>query len=179
MPFSARDVIEVLDALDDAGVDAWLDGGWGVDALLGEQTRPHNDVDLVVRVSDVPAMREALATPGFDLHHGDPASNFVLRDDTGREIDVHPVRFDDDGNGVYRMENGEDWIYPAVGFAGTGTVEGREVLCLTPDIQMLCHAGGYEPADTDFHDMLLLNERFGTRLVPPYDQPRQADPSTT
>lgn len=26
----------------------WLDGGWGVDALLGRQTRPHDDMDIVI-----------------------------------------------------------------------------------------------------------------------------------
>jgi len=30
------------------GIEIWLDGGWGVDALLGEQTRPHKDLDIVV-----------------------------------------------------------------------------------------------------------------------------------
>jgi len=30
------------------GIEIWLDGGWGVDALLGEQTRPHEDLDIVV-----------------------------------------------------------------------------------------------------------------------------------
>lgn len=42
-------VIEVLDCLDAAEVTAWLDGGWGVDALVGSQTRPHSDLDLASR----------------------------------------------------------------------------------------------------------------------------------
>jgi hypothetical protein len=29
-------VVELLSALEGAGVEAWLDGGWGVDALLGD-----------------------------------------------------------------------------------------------------------------------------------------------
>src|SRR5215210_5454724 len=75
------DVIEILDALASRGIEAWLDGGWGVDALLGDQTRPHQDVDLVVRVDDVAEMRSALAPAGFELVEGVPDSNFVLRDD--------------------------------------------------------------------------------------------------
>jgi hypothetical protein len=39
-------VLQVLDRLDANGVTGWLDGGWGVDAVLGEQTRPHEDLDL-------------------------------------------------------------------------------------------------------------------------------------
>lgn len=171
----AGDVIEVVDALDAAGVASWLDGGWGVDALLGEQTRAHQDVDLVVRVDDVATMRSALAAHGFELVDGVPESNFVLRDDRGREVDVHPVRFDDEGNGIYRMEDGGDWTYAAAGFAGRGFVGGRAVTCLTAEMQMVGHAGGYAPHETDFHDMRLLHERFGTALLGPY---AEADPPT-
>ena len=162
------DVHEVLDALDSGGIASWLDGGWGVDALLGEQTRAHQDVDLVVELKDVPAMRSLLAAHGFELIEGVPDSNFVLRDGRGREIDVHPVRFDDAGNGIYRMEDGNDWIYAAGGFGGRGTIGGRPVSCLTAEMQMIGHAGGYTPHDTDFHDMRLLHERFGTQLLGPY-----------
>ena len=162
------EVREGLDALESAGVESWLDGGWGVDALLGEQTRPHQDIDLVVRVGDVATMRSVLAGQGFELVEGVTDSNFVLRDSRDREVDVHPVRFDDGGNGIYRMEDGNDWIYAAEGFTGRGTIGGREVKCLSPDMQMLGHAGGYEPAETDFHDMRLLHEHFGTKLQGPY-----------
>jgi lincosamide nucleotidyltransferase A/C/D/E len=167
---TAHDVTMVLEGLDGARIDAWLDGGWAVDALLGEQTRAHDDLDLIVRVTDVPGMREALGGDGFELDRGETHSNFVLRDGAGREIDAHPVTFDAVGNGVYRMENGGDWVFPADGFSGRGWVVGREARCLTADVQMLCHATGYTPGETDVHDMRLLNARFGTALLPPYDE---------
>jgi lincosamide nucleotidyltransferase A/C/D/E len=165
------DVEMVLERLDQADVEAWVDGGWGVDALLGEQTREHLDLDLIVRVAEVPAMREILATDGFELASGVPDSNFVLRDAAGREIDVHPVRFDAAGNGHYRMADGGDWVFPASGFEGRGRVGRRIVRCLTPNVQMLCHATGYVPDANDLHDMRLLNARFGTALLPPFDMP--------
>ena len=31
-----------LDLFDELGVKIWIDGGWGVDALLGESTRAHH-----------------------------------------------------------------------------------------------------------------------------------------
>jgi len=169
---TADDVAHILDRLDAAGVAAWLDGGWAVDAVLGEVTRDHDDLDLIVQLDDVEAMRRVLATDGFELDHGEVHSNFVLRDPREREIDVHPVRFDERGDGIYRMENGEDWIYPAAGFAGMGRVADRAVRCLTADVQMLCHATGYEPDTVDAQDMLLLHERLGTPLLPPYDRLR-------
>jgi lincosamide nucleotidyltransferase A/C/D/E len=171
----ASDVIEVLDALDAAGVDAWLDGGWAVDAALGEQTRDHQDVDLVVPLDDVAAMRAALARLGFEIIDGAPHTNFVLRDSRNREVDVHPVRWDDAANGVYRMENGEDWIFPAEGFTGRGRIGQRDVRCLSPDVQMVNHATGYEPHETDFHDMRLLHDRLGTKLLGPYVERDEGD----
>jgi len=35
------DVIDFYIKLENLGIEIWFDGGWGVDALLSEQTRPH------------------------------------------------------------------------------------------------------------------------------------------
>ena len=56
----ALDVIDVLDRLDAVGVEWCVDGGWGVDALVGRQTRPHKDLDLRVSASDLTAIEGAL-----------------------------------------------------------------------------------------------------------------------
>jgi lincosamide nucleotidyltransferase A/C/D/E len=167
---TAKDVVFILDRLDAAGVAAWLDGGWAVDAVLGEVTREHADLDLIVELDDVVTMRAALAAEGFELTRGEPHSNFVLGDGAGREIDVHPVRFDAGGDGIYRMENGEDWRFPAAGFTGKGRIGARDARALTADVQMLCHATGYEPDEIDVQDMRLLHERLGTTLLPPFDR---------
>jgi len=51
---TAIDVIEIAQLLDQNRIDVWIDGGWGVDALLGEQTRTHGDLDIAIQHSDVP-----------------------------------------------------------------------------------------------------------------------------
>jgi lincosamide nucleotidyltransferase A/C/D/E len=43
--------------LEKLGIEIWVDGGWGVDALLGEQTRPHKDLDIAIQQKDVPQLR--------------------------------------------------------------------------------------------------------------------------
>jgi lincosamide nucleotidyltransferase A/C/D/E len=159
-------LVEVLQLLDDAAVPVWLDGGWGVDALLEAQTRPHKDIDIILRVADVWKLQEILGRRGFEIREGTPPSSFVLADGSGLEVDVHAVVFDDDGNGVYRMQNGEDWIFPAEGFRGRGAVDGTSVGCLSPTTQVLCHAHGYMPTEKDLRDMKLLQERFGVELPP-------------
>jgi lincosamide nucleotidyltransferase A/C/D/E len=158
LPMSAEDVVALLALME--GIDVWLDGGWGVDALLGEQTREHDDLDLVVARSDVPSLIEALRQDGYEVAKGQLPTCIVLLDPAGRQVDVHPVAFIEVDDGIYRMEDGRDWPYPAAGFAGRGSIAGHSVPCLTPEVQVLCHAG-YELAKTDLHDLAVLRERFG------------------
>jgi lincosamide nucleotidyltransferase A/C/D/E len=54
------EVMRVLRALEAAGVRYWLEGGWGVDALAGRQTRPHRDLDIDLDIH-LDATQEALA----------------------------------------------------------------------------------------------------------------------
>ena len=159
-------LVELLQLFESAAIPVWLDGGWGVDVLLQAQTRPHRDVDIVPAVADVPQLRELLAMRGFTVKEGEPPHSFVLANDTGLDVDIHAVTFDDAGNGVYRMQNGENWIYPAEGFNGRGVVRGMNVSCLSSSVQVLCHAHGYVPVEKDFRDMELLAERFGLALPP-------------
>lgn len=168
---TASELIEILRWIDGAGIQVWLDGGWGVDALLESQSRPHKDVDLIVALSDVTTLTHVLNGHGYRLKEGGRAENFVLANDRGREIDIHVVEFDAQGNGNYRMESGEIWVFPARGFAGRGRVQGVEVRCLSPDVAVECHASGYTPQEKDFADMELLERRFGVELPPNLRRP--------
>lgn len=57
----AADMIQVVEALEEADVEVWLDGGWGVDALLEEHTREHDDLDVIIAVDHVPRIVVVLA----------------------------------------------------------------------------------------------------------------------
>lgn len=163
---TAADVLQVLACLESAGIEAWLDGGWGVDALVGEHTRDHDDVDTVLALDRVEDGQRALAALGFELRTDWLPTRCALRDDGHRQVDFHPVRFDHRGNGFQRgLET--DYVYPARGFAGTGRVAGQLVRCLTAEVQVLHHLG-YPPKAKDRHDMELLRDRLGVELAPPY-----------
>ncbi len=173
----ASSLIELLGLFGEAGIEVWLDGGWGVDALLGRKSRKHSDVDVILRVADVPKVRRILKCRGFRFKEGSPPNSFVLADGSGQEVDIHAVIFDVQGNGIYRMQNGEEWVYPAEGFSGTGKVAGNDLRCLSPDTQVLCHAHGYAPTEKDFRDSELLKERFELELPPQLRrQARRASP---
>ena len=50
---TSNDVLEILNVLNAANIPVWLDGGWGIDALIGKQTRQHDDLDVVVALEKV------------------------------------------------------------------------------------------------------------------------------
>src|SRR5919198_3359110 len=102
----AAEVVRIVDALEPAGVCVWLDGGWGVDALLEEQTRAHDDLDLVVGLDDVPRLLDVLRQRGYEMVGGAPPTSFELVDPEGWQVDVHPVTWDTNGDGLYRMREG-------------------------------------------------------------------------
>jgi len=169
----ASDVIDVTGALERAGVACWLDGGWGVDALLGAEHRDHDDLDVVVPLDSMPRVLDALGQHGYHVAEDHLPTRLVLRDVQSRQVDLHPITFDDAGDGwqAAAMPNGEDCRYPASGFA-TGRVGDAVVGCLAADVQ-LAHHTGYPPRPHDRADMARLAERFGLELPPPYD----VDPS--
>lgn len=127
-PISSTRVVEALNALDQAGIETVLIGGWGVDALVGKQLRPHRDLDLLTAEHDLEAGVEALRTLGFEPwnHKSSPgpigelvsfsvAQN--LRDSALRVVELHAVD----------LEGFETEI---------GSIAGRPVTCLTAEHQM-------------------------------------------
>jgi lincosamide nucleotidyltransferase A/C/D/E len=153
------DVLAVLDVLEANGVSAWLDGGWGVDALLGEQTREHADVDLAIAISDSAALYAALSRLRYEVVPGGRPANYVLRDGAGREVDVHAMAFDSEGGATYELVDGSPWRWPPGSFTGRGLIAGRQVACLSVEAQRLGHVG-YEWDENDEHDMRMLRQRF-------------------
>ncbi|WP_086669018.1 nucleotidyltransferase domain-containing protein [Lentzea kentuckyensis] len=125
---TVEDVLEILAALEEN--DVWIGGGWGVDALAGRQTRPHDDLDLMHRKDQEPAVLDALAALGFAETLSWRPVRFVLTDPAGREIDLHPLRFSADGSAEQSSLMAEPFRYPAECFV-TGTIGGTAVPCLS------------------------------------------------
>ena len=165
----AREVVAVLDALGWRGVAVWIDGGWGVDALLGRKTRPHADLDIVLAVRDAGAAERLLRDRGYaDVPRDDTRwYNFVLGDRHGHEVDFHLVTFDAEGNGLYGPRR-DGACYPAWAFGAEGRIGGRTVRCLTLDHQ-LSNRIGYALRDRDRHDVALLCRAFSREPPPGFE----------
>jgi lincosamide nucleotidyltransferase A/C/D/E len=160
----APGVLEILDALNANGLEVWHDSGWGVDALLGAQTREHEDVDLVVELAAILDVITTLKALSFDLVEDHLPTRADLRTADGQQIDLHPITFGADGTGWQYGANpdGSDCRYPADGL-GEGMILDQAVRCLTPALQ-LAHHSGYPPRARDLSDMELLSQRFGLTL---------------
>jgi lincosamide nucleotidyltransferase A/C/D/E len=166
---NADDVIEVTGRLERAGLRYWLDGGWGVDALVGEQSREHDDLDVVVELSAVGNLVALLGPLGFRITIDERPTRLVLSDSGDRRIDLHLITLDERGAGrqAGAGPGGGDAVYPASGLTGRGWVAGGAVNCLTPELLLLHHTG-YEPKARDRHNVRMLCERFGLRPPPSF-----------
>jgi lincosamide nucleotidyltransferase A/C/D/E len=155
----ADDVLTVLDALAERRLACWVAGGWGIDALLGEQTRAHADLDLAFRAEDEPELLAALAHHGYRIVLDYRPARIAVADDAGHEVDLHPVRFDSFGHGVQAGFRDEVFHYPPNGF-NTGSIAHRSVACLAAEQQLRFHTG-YELREQDRADLARLRATFG------------------
>lgn len=164
-PMTPDKVHWFLDLFDELGIKVWIDGGWGVDALLGECTRTHQDLDIIISWEDSAILTEALLARDFvDIHTDDRKDrNFVMGHQLHGMIDFHVIELTE-GGAIYGP--GEiDWVITESELSAVGLIGGREVRCLSVNYQVRSHSG-YTLTDTDFADLWALHERYGVKLLP-------------
>jgi lincosamide nucleotidyltransferase A/C/D/E len=158
----AEDVLLLVDLLESADVQTWMDGGWGVDALLGYQSRDHYDLDLVADLRQVSQILHTLNKLGFTLQEDELPVRFVMSNDDMGRVDFHTVTFDEAGGGIQAQPDGGEFRYPPDGLT-TGSILSKPVRCVSPRVQLLCHQG-YEADEKDKHDVLLLHKKLHLEL---------------
>ncbi len=98
---SSDTVIKLLDGFASIDVPVWVIGGWGLDALLGRQSRSHSDLDLLV-AADSQILGRALtmlSSLGYSRQFEEawPAADdpmtrrLVAANNIGQSVDLHPV----------------------------------------------------------------------------------------
>jgi lincosamide nucleotidyltransferase A/C/D/E len=134
-PMPCSSVVRILQKLDAAKVEPVVMGGWGIDALVGEERRLHRDLDLILDCNDLDRALAQLRKLGFEewfrnpepvpfVDHGIEGDVIVMRDAAMRVVDLHPMRLDDSG--------------PA---PAAGTIGGRPVACVSAKLQVKAHTG--------------------------------------
>ncbi len=139
-------------------VPIWIDGGWGVDALLGKQSRPHSDLDIIIDKANLLDLETRLATHGYKRDRSQ--DGLVYLSEAGLYVDIHSIDFDDRGYGVFRLPDGRVWPFPPSAFKGEGMIGDKKVSCLSPEAQVQCHGQGYTPTPKDIQDMEALQQKF-------------------
>jgi len=93
------EVLGFYNWLKENGIAVWIDGGWGVDALLGKQTREHADLDIAVCRKDNAMLRRLLENSGYKEEMRSDSSEFmyVMKNEAGSSVDIHafelPIRY--------------------------------------------------------------------------------------
>ena len=165
------DVLHVLDLADTVGTRLWLDGGWGIDALLGKQTREHGDLDVTLESRHLDAFLGVLDADGFERvgEEGATPWNFLLERRGGgrlQVLDLHVVVLDAEGNGVVGPpEHGAS--FPAASLTGRGQVGGRDVDCISAPWVVRFH-DTYAGDAKDRTDVRAVCDRFGIEVPEQY-----------
>ena len=160
-----KDACEIIRLAADANIRVYLDGGWGVDALIGRETRIHQDIDLFAEGKDYNKFIDVIRNQGYsEIEMAYTTANHtVWRDSDGRVIDLHRFEHLQDGNICYDGE-----CFPRHVFSGNGQIGGIPVLCIEPESQVLFHLG-YEYDAKDLHDVKLLCEVFDIPVPDEYE----------
>lgn len=161
---SVEGAVALYTLLEQGGVRFWVMGGWGVDALLHRQTRPHKDLDILALLDDLPKLWRLLDAQGFTLRyvweenrwldeeaHRLPTA-FVVADAEGRELDVHVISIGSHGAIVQHYDN--PWPFPGA-ISGQGAIAGVAVTCVSRETQLAMHTG-YSLPEGQLHDLELL-----------------------
>jgi len=149
---SAERALALLDSL--AGIDVWVDGGWGVDALVGRQTREHADLDLGVARPQLDAAIAALVDAGY-LVTDDRYVEVTVQlthSTEGHRVDLHPsTPLPGGGTEQLDFDGNPSFIPPPA----AGRIGGQVVRCMPLSKQLRTHEG-YELRPKDHHDLELL-----------------------
>lgn len=158
------DAKQILKLAADEKIKVFLDGGWGVDALVGYETRAHNDIDIFVEKSNYHRFIVLIKNNGFyevKMEYT-TMSHTVWEDEKGRIIDLHCFEYAENGEIVYEGEH-----FSSETFSGKGSIDGTEVSCIEPHSQVMFHLG-YEFDENDMHDVKILCETFYIEIPKEY-----------
>jgi lincosamide nucleotidyltransferase A/C/D/E len=147
----------VLDVLLVHGVVATIVGGWGIDALLGRQTRTHGDLDLLVSRQQLQHATRVLSSLEFEEVRRDDVCLVRLQDKQRRRVDLHLIDVNRDGSATEQLPGGQTYRYTRESREVPGFIGGYPITCLSCQAQLLRHAG-YRLRDDDRRDLRLLRD---------------------
>lgn len=173
---TAEKLIKIHNDLEALGVDMILDGGWGVDALLGKQTRDHKDVDFFIDESNLEKVKKYFTDNGYKPSETEPSTAWhFLLENTDTIVDIHVLDIDENGDGWYGPKE-NNAIFKAESLSGNGNINGVKFRSLTPEYRVECLTKafgvitrtGYTLKDSDYEDIAKLCKQFNIEMPEEY-----------
>lgn len=147
-------LFRILDVFDRSGVTYWLDGGWGVDVLYGQQTRAHRDIDIDFDSRYTERLMEMLQSMGYVLNTDWLPVRAELYCQEYGYLDIHPFDVSDPEHIRQANPDGGYFEFKADYF-GKAVFEGRTIPCISLAGQRAFHTG-YELRQEDIHDLEII-----------------------
>ncbi|WP_050697177.1 nucleotidyltransferase domain-containing protein [Anaeromassilibacillus senegalensis] len=148
---SKENLFEIVELLGHLNIQYWIDGGWGVDLLLGKQSRIHRDVDVDYDSLHTKRLLNALKEKGYAITTDWSPTRIELFHPALGYIDIHPLVICEDGSAKQAGLHGDWYEFQSEWFTST-VFEGREIPCISAQAQKLFHSG-YELREVDRIDL--------------------------
>lgn len=156
-----EDLFKVLDIIEKAETTYWVDGGWGVDILVGNQTREHRDVDIDFDSKHTEKIMSTLKDCGYEIVEDRSPVRIELHHPKLGYIDIHPFIINDDGSAKQASLEG-GWYEFEPDFFGSAIYNEKRIPCISAKGQKKFHTG-YPLREIDKHDIIniesLLNNK--------------------
>jgi len=153
---SQADLLHVLSLLDSLNMKYWIDGGWGVDILLGKQSREHRDIDVDFDGLFTEALLAMLEKAGYVVTTDWRPSRIELHSPVYGYIDIHPLVLEESGKARQDTPDG-GWYDFEPDYFSEVVFAGRRIPCISLKAQKLFHSG-YELREADRHDIKILED---------------------
>ena len=129
-------ISEVHDLLGAASIPHWLDGGWGLDFLLGRVTGLHDDIDWKIWKKDAAEVAGLLEKTGYrtqKVRHPEEHIGFWRFD---QYVSFTLNEIDQEGRAV-TSGRWRDWPWPEAAFsAGPGQLDGLVCPVVSAEAQL-------------------------------------------
>lgn len=154
------ELFQVLDLLESLDMQFWLDGGWGVDVLYGQQTRLHRDIDIDFDANYTDQLLDLLQERGYQIETNWLPTRVELYSKELGYIDIHPFVLNADGTSKQADLDG-GWYEFQPDYFGTAVFEGRSIPCISAKGQQVFHSG-YDLREKDIHDLSIIKQCITT-----------------
>ncbi|MGO3498005.1 MAG: nucleotidyltransferase domain-containing protein, partial [Staphylococcus equorum] len=81
----------ILDLFEAFKINYWLDGGWGVDILTGDQQRDHRDIDIDFDANYTNEVVQKLKNLGYVVEVDWMPARMELKHEKYGYMDIHPL----------------------------------------------------------------------------------------